>query len=188
MRTKLIRAAFEEMIQKGCQAITVGDIARRAGVSKGLPLYYFASKDDLLAAVMERTTQLIVRRVERALRTKREPLAQLEAYLDAMILNGDHHRNFYRVYLDFLNLGLHNERIGTTTRDFLLGCRAIEEQIIGAGIAAGQFRCDIDPVDGSAAVRGLFDGLSLQWLFHPDEPFEAFRLRLRTAVQRYLIA
>ncbi|MFZ5826053.1 MAG: TetR/AcrR family transcriptional regulator [Bacillota bacterium] len=188
MRTKLIRAAYEEMVAKGCQAVTIGDVARRAGVSKGLPLYYFASKEELLAAVMERTTQLIILRVKRALRSKREPLAQIEAYLEAMILRGDHHRDFYRVYLDFLNLGLRNPRIGATAREFLVDCRAIEEQIIAAGIAAGQFRPDLDPVQGSAAVRGLIDGLSLQWLFHPDEPFESFRLRLRAAVLHYLAA
>lgn len=188
MRTKLIRAAYEAMVEMGCQSVTLGEIARRAGVSKGLPLYYFSSKDDLLAAVMKRTTELITRRVERALRGKEGPLEQLEAYLEAMTLDGAGHRDFYRVYLDFLNLGQRDAAIGAAAREFALDCRAVEERIIANGIAAGRFRQELDPVEASAAIRGLFDGLSLQWIFHPDEPFDSFRRRLRAAVLSYLVA
>lgn len=188
MRTKLIRAAYEAMVEKGCHAITLGEIAQRAGVSKGLPLYYFASKEELVSSVMKRTTELIIKRVERVLRSKEEPLAQLEAYLEAMTLDGASHRDFYRVYLDFLTQGIRNPEIAATAREFLLDCRAVEERIIAGGIAAGQFRHDLDPDQAAAVVRGLFDGLSLQWLFHVDEPFDTFRARLRTAVLTYLRA
>src|SRR5713101_7593873 len=46
-RLALFKAAFREVAEKGFAEVTLDDIARRAGVSKGVTLYYFASKEDL---------------------------------------------------------------------------------------------------------------------------------------------
>ena len=46
-RLALLKAAFREVAEKGFSETTLDDIARRAGVSKGVTLYYFDSKDDL---------------------------------------------------------------------------------------------------------------------------------------------
>ena len=41
------------------------------------------------------------------------------------------------------------------------------------GIAERTFRGDLEPVEAAAVVRALIDGLSIDWLFHDDEPFAA---------------
>src|SRR5262249_23617181 len=43
-RLALLKAAFREVAEKGFSEVTLDDIARRAGVSKGVTLYYFDSK------------------------------------------------------------------------------------------------------------------------------------------------
>jgi AcrR family transcriptional regulator len=42
----LLKAAFREVAEKGFSNVTLEDIAARAGVSKGVTLYY-SSKEDL---------------------------------------------------------------------------------------------------------------------------------------------
>jgi hypothetical protein len=42
-RLALLKAAFREVAEKGFSEVTLDDIAKRAGVSKGVTLYYFDS-------------------------------------------------------------------------------------------------------------------------------------------------
>jgi AcrR family transcriptional regulator len=50
-RESLLRAAAEEFAVRGLDA-SVADIARRAGVGKGTVFRHFATKDDLIAAIV----------------------------------------------------------------------------------------------------------------------------------------
>lgn len=51
---EILEAAFEEFTTRGYAAARIEDVARRAGVAKGLPNFYFASKDGLFKAVLRR--------------------------------------------------------------------------------------------------------------------------------------
>jgi len=54
---KILTAAFDLMSEKGYDSTSIAQIAKEAGVSKGLMYNYFHSKEDLLKAVIERTLQ-----------------------------------------------------------------------------------------------------------------------------------
>ncbi len=51
---EILRAAFEEFAAHGYAATRLEDVARRAGVAKGLPSFYFESKVGLFKAVLRR--------------------------------------------------------------------------------------------------------------------------------------
>src|SRR4051812_28098147 len=51
-RERLIAAGYTVLSEKGYEATTVKEVARVADVSPGLFHYYFASKDELLLAVL----------------------------------------------------------------------------------------------------------------------------------------
>ena len=57
---EIAEAAFEEFAEKGYAATRVDDVARRAGVSKGLTYLYYKTKEDLFKAVIR---NVVVRRV-----------------------------------------------------------------------------------------------------------------------------
>src|SRR5262249_36571366 len=114
------------------------------------------------------------------------PRAELEAYLGALTVGAREHRDFYRVYLDFLSAGLHKAAVRTGTVSFILGCAILEEEVVARGVAARAFRQDLDPKEAAAAVRALIDGLSIQWLVSDGEPFERFCRRLHDAICGYL--
>jgi len=52
---KILDAAFQLMSAKGYDSTSIAEIAREAGVSKGLMYNYFHSKEDLLKALVDRT-------------------------------------------------------------------------------------------------------------------------------------
>lgn len=67
-RAQILHCAQDLIETSGFVGLSVGDVARAAGVSKPLVYLHFASKDDLLLAVLEATHTRIVealRRVER---------------------------------------------------------------------------------------------------------------------------
>lgn len=51
---EILQAAFEEFAVHGYAATRLEDVARRAGVAKGLPNFYFANKAELFKAVLRR--------------------------------------------------------------------------------------------------------------------------------------
>jgi AcrR family transcriptional regulator len=54
-------AAFSEFAKKGYSATRIDDVARRAGVSKGLTYLYYKTKEDLFKAVVR---NVVVKRVD----------------------------------------------------------------------------------------------------------------------------
>jgi AcrR family transcriptional regulator len=57
MRTRLLDAALECLVDKGYSATTTIDVANRAGVSRGAQLHHFPTKADLLTAAVEHLLQ-----------------------------------------------------------------------------------------------------------------------------------
>jgi AcrR family transcriptional regulator len=77
----LLAAAADELAERGLDA-SVADIARRAGVGKGTVFRHFATKDDLIAAiVLDRIDQLNA--VGRRVLDAEDPAAALLEFLTA---------------------------------------------------------------------------------------------------------
>ncbi len=55
-RDKILEAALDLFAEKGFHATSVDQIAKRAGVSKGLTYNYFKSKEELLIAIIDNTS------------------------------------------------------------------------------------------------------------------------------------
>lgn len=54
-RSAIIAAARAMMVEHGPQGVTLSDVARRAGVNRGTAYQHFATRDALIAAVLEAT-------------------------------------------------------------------------------------------------------------------------------------
>jgi TetR/AcrR family transcriptional repressor of bet genes len=52
-RAQLINATITALARKGFAALTVADVAREAGLSAGIVIFHFTSKDELLASVLK---------------------------------------------------------------------------------------------------------------------------------------
>ena len=57
MRTRLLDAALECVVDRGYAATTTIEVAKRAGVSRGAQLHHFPTKADLLTAAVEHLVQ-----------------------------------------------------------------------------------------------------------------------------------
>jgi TetR/AcrR family transcriptional repressor of bet genes len=80
-RKALIDAAIEAIHARGMGQVTVGEIARRAGVSAALAHHYFGSKDQLLLATMRHLLTELGAEVQQRLATAATPHERLSAVI-----------------------------------------------------------------------------------------------------------
>lgn len=67
-RDQLVDCAIDAIVELGFQGTSVAEVARRAGVSKGVVTYHFAAKDDLIFAVVAEIFDSIKEALELRLR------------------------------------------------------------------------------------------------------------------------
>ncbi|WP_217559971.1 TetR/AcrR family transcriptional regulator [Paenibacillus sp. GbtcB18] len=92
------KAAMEVFIEKGYHASVIDDIAKRAGVSKGLMYNYYKGKEDLLAEMVKMRIEEI-NHVMHTAAALSSPSEQLRHIIEGAINNVKQHPKIYRFYL-----------------------------------------------------------------------------------------
>lgn len=82
-RADLVEAAIAEIGAAGTLDVTVGQIARRAGVSSALAHHYFGAKESLFLAAMRHVLTVFGRQTRAALAGAPTPRARLEGVIRA---------------------------------------------------------------------------------------------------------
>jgi TetR/AcrR family transcriptional repressor of bet genes len=82
-RKALIEATILEIGEVGSLDVTVGKIAKRAGVSSALAHHYFGGKDQILLAAMRSILGLYGRNVKSEMVGAKTPMERLEAIISA---------------------------------------------------------------------------------------------------------
>lgn len=93
----ILQAADELFGEKGLDAVSVRDVAERAGVNKALVFYYFASKEQLFEAVLERYYEAHRAALEESFRSDAPIAERLHALVDAYLDFIDTHRRYPRL-------------------------------------------------------------------------------------------
>jgi AcrR family transcriptional regulator len=186
-REELIKATYLEVAEKGYSAVTLQDIAKRAGVSKGSTLYYFATKEDLFLGALEWLVERLHKRMHEAIASVDDPVEKVKAALNTVFTNAQESRQFFMAYTDFISIGTRNKRFHEFNAKFYHGCFACDREIIETGINTGAFRkVDID--EACSMMRALVDGMMLQWFFSSEATFDDYRRRCERIVLDYLSA
>jgi AcrR family transcriptional regulator len=109
-RLALLKAAFREVAERGFSAVTLEDIAVRAGVSKGITLYYFDSKDDLFRELFAWLIDSIHARMRDAVGGAADPVEKVRALVALIFPSPSKNRAFFRAYIDFCGLAATSTR------------------------------------------------------------------------------
>jgi len=186
-RLMLLRAAFREVAEKGFADVTLDDIARRAGVSKGITLYYFSSKEDLFRRLFGWLVDSIHARMREAVEASSDPVEKVRALVAITFPSPSKNRAFFRAFVDFCGLAARHEGFREVTARFYRGCREIDGAIIDDGIRRGIF-ANRETASAASTVRAIFDGLMMQWLAEQDleTSFPEYRQRCERELLRYL--
>jgi TetR/AcrR family fatty acid metabolism transcriptional regulator len=187
-RLALLKAAFREVAEKGFSEVTLDDIARRAGVSKGVTLYYFDSKDELFRELFGWLIDSIHGRMREAVAAETEPVAKVRALVALIFPSPSKNRAFFRAFVDFCGLAARREAFRLVNERFYAGCRQIDGGIVEEGMRRGVFAVR-DPQEAGSTMRAIFDGLMMQWLAEkdPEGTFAGYRERCERQILTYLM-
>jgi len=186
-RQALIKATYLEVAEKGYSAVTLQDIATRAGVSKGTTLYYFVSKEDLFLGALEWLVREIDERIHAAVAAVDDPVGKIKAALKSVFASAQDSRQFFLAYTDFVSIGTRNRRFHDLNAKFYSNCCGHDREIIEFGMKEGVFR-RVDPDEASSMMRALVDGFMLQWFFSSAGTFEDYHKRCERIMLDYLSA
>jgi AcrR family transcriptional regulator len=148
IRERTILDTCEALLaQKGYDAMTVGDIAQGAGITRGALYFYFGSKQEVVTALVARTVEHLWER-SRATAQSNEPRQAIAAAMRRTVELWNEHGLVMRTAID---LSLTVPEIGdlwSRTADlFITAITAVLER---AGIPAGS-----EPEQASAMARSL---------------------------------
>ena len=164
-REDIIAAAVAVYAEAGYHGSSLREIAKRAGITHAGLLYYFPTKEALLAAVLERRDAVDAERehlsippgldvlrhlIALAGHNARNPgIVDLYVRLAAEAVAADHPAHAYF------------ERHYRHARDYT--CRSFR-----AMAERGELRDGVDPAYAALTFIALMDGLQVQWLTTPD--------------------
>jgi TetR/AcrR family transcriptional regulator, fatty acid metabolism regulator protein len=166
-KVDLIRSAYRLFSEKGVHRVSLEEIAAGASLSKGLVLYYFKTKENLVLATMRWALNLTAERVRQAMAKATTPNGKVLAMIDGIWSGAKTNRRFYLLYLDLAGHAARVQHFTELSATFHAVVNALYVEVIAQGVAEGAFAVE-DPEEGAVALRAIIDGLFLQWLQEAD--------------------
>lgn len=183
---ELVRSAYQVIARQGGHRLSLQDIADEAGVSKGLVLYHFKSKDRLFLTTMRWALARTARRIRDRTAGVTDSRQVLTALVDAVFVDPDKNHEFTLLYLDLVEHAARVPSFGELsdmTRNIINGLYA---EVIAAGVADGVFSVD-DVDEAAAAMRAYIEGTLLTWLQSDwRATHELYRRRCESGLLRLL--
>ncbi len=178
-RAELIGATIAEIGATGTLDVTVGRIAKRAGISPALAFHYFGDKESLFLAAMRDLLTRYGQDVRRALAGAEGPAARVEAIVRAGFSPANFEKEAVAAWLNFYVLA---QRMPAAKRLLAIYRRRLSSNLSHA----------LRPVLGAAApaaaerLAGLIDGLYLHAALDAETSAEAAVRHTLSALSREL--
>ncbi len=186
-RTQMLAAALAVIVERGFPDTRIADVAERAGVSPALVIYYFKTKDRLLAEAMRHSEDAWYAEMQRRTEAIESATGRLREVV-AMTCLPDGSEEFdesWAVWLDLWSQALRDPEVRAVREEFDEHFRETVRQIVRHGTDRGEFRA-IDPDDFAVAYSAMLDGLAIQIALSDPVvgPERAFDLAMRVAADQ----
>jgi AcrR family transcriptional regulator len=143
--------------ERGVAATRIADVAERCGVSPPAVLYWFDSKEKLLAEALTADDDRFYEELAGRLAGRATAGEQMVELIEAAAADDD-----FALWMELWTWALRDAELRAARERFDSRWRATIETIVGEGIAAGEFGADVDPALTALAIAALIDGLTVQ--------------------------
>ena len=166
---EILNAAAKVITDRGLAETRISDIAKRAGVSPGLILYYFESKDRLLSDALSYTNDRFYLETSRELRRIPEARAQLERFIELSVpglLPEFERLEEWALWIEIWVRALRDPDMAKDREVLDKRWRAQIADIVRSGQQSGEFPVDDPAEDLALRLGAMIDGLAVQVLMH----------------------
>jgi AcrR family transcriptional regulator len=152
----LLEAAAEVIAERGIASTRIADVAERAGTSPPAILYWFESKDDLLAEALTVEEERFYRQLTDRMEELESPRDKLRLMLEASAEEYD-----WTLWMELWTRALRDRSTLAARRRLDDRWRAQIAEVIRDGQGAGEFG-DADADEVAVVLASLVDGLAVQ--------------------------
>lgn len=183
-RERILDAAFTTFAGRGYRDASMDDIAAAAETSKGGVYFHFSTKESIFRELMRTTADKLVGKVERAVGSEEDPIAQAEIAIATVLATFAGHRTMARLlFLDVIGAGrVFQAEANALHERFALLIQGYLDQAVADGV--------IPPIDTrvtSIAWFGALNEVVGRWLqadkaVRLDEAYPTLRATLLRSV------
>lgn len=180
-KERILETSFKLFLEKGFTDVSINDVIKVVGLTKGGFYYYFESKETLLFQVIDR---FLFSYLDARLTLLREepgtPQTKIERFFFGILnyerglreamhgFNVDF-RSFYLLQMEGVKKF---PRLREQFRLFQATMRKTIETILEEGKVQGMVAPNVDSLDMAFHIVGCGEGLLLQWVVNPDMDVE----------------
>lgn len=185
-RDQLVDCTIDAIAEVGFQRASVAEVARRAGVSKGVVTYHFAAKADLIQAVISSVIGSMGKHLEARLLAA-DPVQFPERFLAAYISSWvEFYRAHAREVLALVRIYA-SFRDDSGRPDPAFAVRALEVDRVAYVLRHGQEQGRLGTFDArvmAAVIKAALDDLLLQFADDPGFGLEAYGAEMAATFER----
>ncbi|MCK6542427.1 TetR/AcrR family transcriptional regulator [bacterium] len=164
-KNKILSAAHACFSKRGFDTVTMDEIAREAGLSKGAVYWYFKSKDELILELIKNWIKLGENVLYKL--SLECPLEELIYKYPTYVIRELQLQHHYRLIFYLWSRSMENDAVYQELRKAMQEGRKKAIVFIQTAIERGFFKTDITPESFARMMDALFDGLMVQWHFNP---------------------
>lgn len=192
-RAELLEVATEVFSESGYSGARVDEIARRTSTTKRMIYYYFGGKEQLYVAVLE-NAYLGIRAVEQEVKVADlAPVDAVRRLAEATFEHHQAHPAFIRlVTIENIHRADFMQR-SAALADLANPAVSVLADVLERGVAAGDFRDDVEPLDVHQAISAfcvfpVANQYTFGFLFGRDMVGAAEAVRMRAMVGDIVVA
>jgi AcrR family transcriptional regulator len=168
--------------ERGIASTRIADVAERAGTSAPAVLYWFKSKDELLAEALTVDEERYYRKLTERMDALESPRDRLRLLLESSAEEYDS-----RLWMEIWTRALRDRSTRRARRRLDERWRTQIAGVVRDGQSAGEFG-EADPDDVALVLASLIDGLAVQvTLGDPSVPMERMLARVLHIAERLLV-
>ncbi|MBF9069501.1 TetR/AcrR family transcriptional regulator [Streptacidiphilus fuscans] len=158
-RAEILRAAVEQIGQRGVAALRVADVAAALGVSNALVIYHFETKEKLVAEAFAYAAEADLARLRELLGRRGSAVQRLKAAVRWYAPTGQ--AKGWTLWIEGWAVSLREGGLRDVVQRLDQQWKAALAEVIGEGAEAGEYACD-DPQGAAWRLTALLDGLAVQ--------------------------
>ena len=178
-RAQIVDCAVETIAEVGYGNASLAQIAKRAGISKGVISYHFAGKDELMQQVLIDAMALAEAQMLPRIQAGEGPMGRLRGHIEGNIAFIKAHPRHLTALVEILNNAKDDTGKHVVDVSQFAGLVGQVAQAFAAAQAGGAFR-EFDPLVMAQTLRSAIDGMVGQYLANPDLDLDAYGAQLVT--------
>jgi len=166
-KRRIIEAAMDVIAERGCDLMTVDDVAKKIGVTKGAVYWYFKTREELIEAAMKKI-QTDMQKISFESYYNRPLEDVLVQMFDRFSLTDDRQR---AIFFEMFAQATRNSDMRHATREYYEGLVATLEDLIKKEKRKEFLQTQIDAHQLALLMVALYSGLQnyeLVWMYQKD--------------------